>query len=57
MTADPVDDADRRLLDSTVLEHPAGESEVVVHDGSEDLAMTAFIAVDSEDLLDLSAMQ
>jgi hypothetical protein len=57
MPSDPVDDADRRLLNSTVLKHPAGGSEVVVHDGSDDLAMTAFIAVDSEDLLDPSEMR
>ena len=44
-------------LQSTVLERPTGGSEIVVHDSSGDLAMTAYIAVDSEDVVGLSAMR
>jgi hypothetical protein len=45
------------MLDSTVIERPTGGSEVVVHGGSDELAMTAFIAVAAEDVVDLSDMR
>lgn len=50
-------DDEGRLLESTVIEHPSGESEVVFHEGSGDLAMTAFIAVDADEVFDLAMMR
>ena len=51
------DDEERRLLESTTIEHPSGESEIVFHEGSEDLAMTAFVAVDADEVFDLAMMR
>jgi len=57
-TSTPVPrDHERRLLESTVIERPSGGSEVVFHDGSGDLAMTAFIAADADEVFDLAAMR
>lgn len=50
-------DDERRLLESTVIENPSGGSEVVFHEDSEDLAMTAFIAVDADEVFDLAMMR
>lgn len=50
-------DDDRRLLESTVIEHPSGRSEVVFHEDSADLAMTAFIAADADEVFDLAMMR
>ena len=50
-------DDERRLLESTVIEHPSGGSEVVLYEESDDLAMTAFIAADSDEMVDLASMR
>ncbi|MFC7226367.1 hypothetical protein N0B31_03050 [Salinirubellus salinus] len=50
-------DDERRPLERTVIEHPSGGSGVVFYEPSDDLAMTAFVAVDADAVFDLATMR